>query len=189
MHYLCKTILDYFTDSSITSSQYHIYLYGLKCLMNEFIANILLFSFAFLFGTISETIFWSISFLLLRTSIGGLHMKSHIGCLFISTILGLTCPLINLFLMTIPFKLLLFLWLISIIYIFHFAPIEHIHHPLSLKQKQILKKRSIIIWCMLFTLFILFRTQSTISFSLTTGMLEAISLSLTLLFMKKEHRT
>lgn len=114
MQKLCKIILDYFSDSSITPSQYNIYLYGLKCLMNELVANILLFSFAFLFDTV-----------------------------------------------------------------------EHVHHPLSPLQQQQLKKRSILIWFILFTLFIIFYKYPTISSSITTGMFEAISLSLIALLINR----
>lgn len=185
MQKLCKIILDYFSDSSITPSQYNIYLYGLKCLMNELVANILLFSFAFLFDTVTETIFWSISFLLLRTSIGGFHMKSQIRCLITSTLLGLTCPIINLLFISISFKMLLALWFFTFIYILLFAPVEHVHHPLSPLQQQQLKKRSILIWFILFTLFIIFYKYPTISSSITTGMFEAISLSLIALLINR----
>lgn len=187
MQRLCKIILDYFSDSSITPSQYNVYLYGLKCLINELIANILLFSFAFIFNTITEIVFWSIGFLLLRTSIGGFHMKSHISCLIMSTLLGLTCPIINLFLMKITIRILIFIWIFSFVYILLFAPVEHLHHPLSYLQHQKLKKRSITIWCILFTLSILLHKYPIMSSSLTAGMIEATSLSLIAFLTNKVH--
>lgn len=178
MEKLCKKILNHLIESNIDENKYNIYLYGLKCLINELLANILLFSLAFLFHTTNETIYWSIGFLLIRTSIGGTHMKTHAGCLIVSTLIGLTCPIINYILNLFSFKFHIILWITFLIIIFLIAPIEHKNHPISYLQHKVLKNRAIIIWCILFLLNLFLHKNKLLSLSLTTGVLEAILFSL-----------
>ena len=178
MEKLCKRFLNYLIDSHIEENQYNIYLYGLKCLINELLANILLFSLAILFHTVNETIYWSIGFLLIRTCIGGIHMKTHAGCLTVSTLLGLTCPIINYILNFVSFNIHIFLWIIFFVIIIFIAPVEHKNHPISHQQQKTLKIRAIIILCILFLLNLFLHRNILISLSLTTGVLEAILFSL-----------
>lgn len=118
--------------------------YGIECLLNEIIVDIIIFIFAFIIGRPLEMLVWNVFLLPMRYSIGGHHMSSHIKCIVSSTLWAAVCILIYPYLLGIP-------WLIPIeialtlIIAFRFAPFVHPNHPMSDSHKAKLKRNGKII--------------------------------------------
>lgn len=112
-----------------------IYIYGIECFISEFIGNLLLLIVAILWHQISAMIIWTLSFLLIRTQLGGFHCKTHFSCLCLSTSIGIFSLLINRFWLYHP-SFCIPTYIACLFIIYHFAPIKHPNHPLSANQIQ-----------------------------------------------------
>lgn len=88
---MIEKISHYFSKQlAANTEEEEILQYGFECLINTFIPVILFLVFAIVQNMITETMIWLILFLLLRNYIGGYHASSHVRCIVISTIYGLT---------------------------------------------------------------------------------------------------
>lgn len=112
-----------------------VYIYGIECFISEFIGNLLLLIVAILWHQISAMIIWTLSFLLIRTQLGGFHCKTHFSCLCLSTSIGIFSLLINRFWLYHP-SFCIPTYIACLFIIYHFAPIKHPNHPLSANQIQ-----------------------------------------------------
>lgn len=112
-----------------------LYIYGLECLISEFIGNLLLFITAILLGKLLEIVVWTIIFLAIRTQLGGYHCSSHFRCLIFSTILGIMSLVLNYYFIILP-NIALIISIVCLPIIAKYAPIIHKNHPLSNKQRK-----------------------------------------------------
>ena len=88
---MIEKISHYFSKQlAANTEEEEILQYGFECLINTFIPVIFFLVFAIVQNMITETMIWLILFLLLRNYIGGYHASSHVRCIVISTIYGLT---------------------------------------------------------------------------------------------------
>lgn len=123
-----------------------VYIYGLECFISELIGNLCLFIFAAFLGKLDEMLVWIISFLAIRTQLGGFHCSNHFHCLVFGTLLGISGMLLNTIWFHFPiiaFVIIFFCFL----FIRKYAPIVHKNHPLSESQKRHSKKHGIINFC------------------------------------------
>lgn len=130
-------------------SNKEIYVYGLECFISELIGNLLLFVVALCSGKIIEIAVFTITFLAIRTQLGGYHCTSHFRCLIFSTILGIISLVLNYYWINSP-NIALILTGICFPFIAKYAPITHKNHPLSAQQKRNSKKWVLIFYCVFF---------------------------------------
>ena len=134
IHRLSELLTQYFMKYGQATDTAEVYIYGIECFISEFIGNLLLIV-AILWHQISAMIIWTLSFLLIRTQLGGFHCKTHFSCLCLSTSIGIFSLLINKFWLYHP-SFCIPTYIACLFIIYHFAPIRHPNHPLSANQIQ-----------------------------------------------------
>lgn len=121
-----------------------ILIYGMEAAINEILANIIVFSIAFILHVPLEMLIWQIFWLVLRVNLGGHHANSHWACLTYSTVLAVGCvlllPYITMWTWILPIEIIL-----SLIVAFFIAPFIHPNRLSSEKHKLQVKKRGKII--------------------------------------------
>lgn len=135
IHRLSELLTQYFMKYGQATDTAEVYIYGIECFISEFIGNLLLLIVAILWHQISAMIIWTLSFLLIRTQLGGFHCKTHFSCLCLSTSIGIFSLLINRFWLYHP-SFCIPTYIACLFIIYHFAPIKHPNHPLSANQIQ-----------------------------------------------------
>ena len=135
IHRLSELLTQYFMKYGQATDTAEVYIYGIECFISEFIGNLLLLIVAILWHQISAMIIWTLSFLLIRTQLGGFHCKTHFSCLCLSTSIGIFSLLINKFWLYHP-SFCIPTYIACLFIIYHFAPIRHPNHPLSANQIQ-----------------------------------------------------
>lgn len=129
-----------------------IYEYGFHVAYNNIIDIVSIIIIALLFNTVPETIVYHVSFILLRSTAGGYHTKTHLRCFMMSTIIFI----ISLFLVTrITLPIIsIGLACLSTILIWAKAPIEHENNPMSTgkfnRMKALSRTLSVIFLCLIF---------------------------------------
>lgn len=170
-------ILDSIILDELTDEQYEIYLYGIECLCNELIANLILLIIGIFIHHVYEILVWSFTFVLLRTNIGGYHLHTHRSCVIISTLLGITSPLVNNFFGNLSLVYIIVILLCVLIVIFKIAPVVHPNHPISTKRINYLHKRSMFISTFICACTVLLRySYPSFSYAIYTATIEAVIL-------------
>ncbi len=116
-----------------------ILVYGIECSINEIIANIIMFAFAFAIGRPLEMLIWNVFMLPVRVSLGGHHAKTHSMCLAYSTALAVVCIIIYPFLLNLS-GLVYIEIAITLTVAFTIAPYIHRNHPVSDTHRDKLRK-------------------------------------------------
>lgn len=138
-----------------SSENREVILYGMIAAINEILANIFVFTIAFLLNVPLEMLIWQIFWLALRVNLGGHHANSHLLCLIESTALAVACVLLLPYIVT-------YVWLIpaeiaiTLIVAFFFSPFIHPNRQASEEHKNRVKKRgriTAVIQTILITLF------------------------------------
>ena len=125
-------------------------------------------------GKIGQIMCFYITFLVLRKTAGGIHLKSNKVCMIISLLIFfVSAKIANLFVEMKNFKLNYIIVFLSIMLLAFFSPISNINKPLSRKQKNTFK----ILVCFLSVLFgiisiLLQRKYNSYSFYLSFAMLD-----------------
>ena len=166
-----------------------VYIYGLECFISELIGNLCLFIFAAFLGKLDEMLIWIISFLAIRTQLGGYHCSSHFRCLLFSTLLGIVGMFLNTVWFHFPiitFTIIFFCFL----FIRKYAPIVHKNHPLSESQKRHSKKYGIINFCAIsFITIVLAAFKISIYSSLCSGIILATLLGCIQVILNRHETT
>lgn len=119
--------------------------YGLQNIIGEIPKVFLLFGIAFLLGILKETVFMFIALAPYRSSSGGLHLKTHMGCIIGTTLFycGTVFLSQNIILEQIA-KLILVgvIWFFGLIMIKLYAPADTENVPILSKKER--KKKKII---------------------------------------------
>lgn len=141
-----EKIVDFFMLHAGVKTDRDVYIYGLECFISELIGNLCLFIFAALLGKLDEMLVWTISFLAIRTQLGGYHCGNHFRCLLFSTLLGISGMFLNTIWLHVPMIAFLIIFF-CFLFIKKYAPIVHKNHPLSKSQRIHSKKYGIINFC------------------------------------------
>ena len=136
---LSEKIVDPLMHLAGTEDDRDIYLYGVECFISEVIGDITLFLIALFLGQFGEMLLWIISFLAIRTHLGGYHCESHFRCYIASTLLGVASLPLNRLLLHYPYVTVI-LMLLCLLFILQYAPIVHKNNPRSNDQIRISKK-------------------------------------------------
>ncbi|MBP1547020.1 MAG: accessory gene regulator B family protein [Oscillospiraceae bacterium] len=145
---LAKSTAHFFVEREIVNSKdEEVYAYGMELLfstlLNMFIAVIIGIITSSLF---EMTIFLTV-FILARQCIGGYHAETHLGCMSIFIVVLLTFVTIVKQLseaFIIPVSIISAV--LSFILILLFAPVEHPNKPLNSSEKNVLRRKAIILF-------------------------------------------
>lgn len=156
---LSKRMASFFVRNEVIKSEdEEVYEYGLQLLLSTVFNGIIALILAIISGTILQSICYLAVFALLRKSAGGFHAKTHFGC---CCILAVVLSLFIMFIKFVPNEAYGIVATIavafSVVIILIFAPLEHENKPISDRDKNRLRKISVI-YAVLFTLlvFVLF---------------------------------
>ncbi|MDE6853251.1 MAG: accessory gene regulator B family protein [Lachnospiraceae bacterium] len=170
---LSEKIVDSLMHLADTEDDRDIYLYGMECFISEFVGDITLFLIALFLGQFWEMVLWTISFLAIRTHLGGYHCETHFRCYIASTLLGMVSLPLNHLLLDYPYVTVI-LMLLCLLFILRYAPIVHKNHPRSSDQIRSSKKLTWINFIILSFLAILLAChQNTIYAPLCSGVILA----------------
>lgn len=134
MKRLADQIASWLVYQGLPEEQKEIYSYGLECLANELLADILLFLSALFLHKIPEMFIWCISFTILRVNLGGLHASSHGRCIFYSTVIGiLSVQIYPYFIGSLP--VMIIIAVLICVLTFLIAPVIHPNHPINAQRK------------------------------------------------------
>lgn len=156
---LSKRMASFFVRNEVIKSEdEEVYEYGLQLLLSTVFNGIIALILAIISGTILQCICYLAVFVLLRKSAGGFHAKTHFGC---CCILAVVLSLFIMFIKFVPNEAYGIIATIavafSVVIILIFAPLEHENKPISDRDKNRLRKISVI-YAVLFTIlvFVLF---------------------------------
>lgn len=137
-------IADYLVEKGADPAKREVYSYGLECLINYILSDLLLYTFAALFHQLPAVFVWSVSYTLLRTNIGGSHASTHAACIIFGTIIGMCSLFLNPLWMLSPILPVILLVLI-LVDIAALAPVVHVNHPVSSKNRKKAKRKALVI--------------------------------------------
>ena len=156
---LSKRMASFFVRNEVIKSEdEEVYEYGLQLLLSTVFNGIIALILAIISGTILQCICYLAVFVLLRKSAGGFHAKTHFGC---CCILAVVLSLFIMFIKFVPNEaygiVATIVVAFSVVIILIFAPLEHENKPISARDKNRLRKISVI-YAVLFTIlvFVLF---------------------------------
>jgi len=146
----------YIEKGKIQEAQKEIYFYCFEIMLSTFINFIFLIALALLTNTLIPALIFSIYFIPLRSTAGGLHAKTHLGCvLTLLSIYTLLIILLNMISAETLSLLGIILVIISIIIIFLLAPVDCKNKRLSQEEISEQKHKSRILLIIISLSFIL----------------------------------
>ena len=156
--------------------------YGLQLVFGEIPKTLILFLFAYMLGVLRYTILALLLIVPYRTFSGGVHLKTHIGCIIATNLFYVGNAFLSKSISIEPFYikyiLIAIIWIFSVFMIKLYAPADTENVPILRKKDRTLK-RNLSYITMTLTLFVsIFITNSTISNLLIFGtLLQTISIS------------
>lgn len=186
---LSKRMASYFVRNEIIKSEdEEVYEYGLQLLLSTVFNGIIALILAIISETVLQCICYLAVFVILRKSAGGFHAKTHFGC---CCILATVLSLFIMFIKFVPNEVYSIVAAIAVVFsvvmILMFAPLEHENKPISDRDKNRLRKISII-YAVLFALlgFVLFIARlKMVMICVVLGMFTASSSILAAVIEKK----
>ena len=146
--------------------------YGLEAFYITITKTIVIFGIAAVLGVLKETLFVVFFYNIIRTTAFGMHAKKSWHCYFISATLfigmAFLCKYVN-----INFFVKLFIYLISIITIFIYAPADTYKRPLLNAKKRKIYKIITMFNSLIYLILIIIFKDNVISSYLIMGLLDA----------------
>ena len=112
------------SNKVITTEEKEVYEYGIFQMIVNMLDTLSILSLSILFNELTATCCYIVCFCMLRKYAGGYHAQSLIGC-YGMTIGSTLLMLITIKVFKVPLIVLLSLWLVSLIIIFLFAPVQN----------------------------------------------------------------
>ena len=148
-----------------------VYAYGIELLLSTIFNLIIAIIIALISNEFIPCVINLTAFVTIRMYAGGYHADTHWGCM-----LTLVCVLSAFILIIKTFStatirfLSPILWVLSVLILYKFAPVEHPNKPISEKKKMKLRKKSLIsffIWTIFCIIFYFVKTE--VCFYAVTG--------------------
>lgn len=153
--------------------------YGVECLINECLTDLLLLLIGILTQRIEFFIIWTCSFTLCRLNMGGWHAPTHWLCIMTSCLIGFFCLILAEHFYVIDITFILFINLFCLIYTFCRLPIYSSNHPLPIHRRKKAKYICIVILLLdNIMLFFVFSLHRNLCLSYTLGIWSSIILAL-----------
>ncbi len=140
--FITDTLID---GNVITKEQRSVYIYCFQTLIELFSNLMLTLILGVIFGKIIETIIFLLVFIPLRSTAGGYHCKTATRCLYLSILVYLfvifTCELI----IFLPKFVCIIVCIVNFMVIYLYSPITSSNKPITIDEKNINRKISILI--------------------------------------------
>lgn len=169
---LAKGTACFFVDNKIIEVEdSEVYAYGIELLLSTIFNLIIAIIIALISNEFIPCVINLTAFVTIRMYAGGYHADTHWGCM-----LTLVCVLSAFILIIKTFStatirfLSPILWVLSVLILYKFAPVEHPNKPISEKKKMKLRKKSLIsffVWTIFCIIFYFFKSE--ICFYSVTG--------------------
>lgn len=164
--FLCK-------KNIIPKEEADIYQYGFETILSTVLGFVITLVMGFAFKMALLSVIYYGVFVTLRQLTGGYHADSYLKCNIVFSfvtffVLGMTKLMCISQMYTVSLHLLLLL--ITVICIWHFAPVENLNKPLTLKQKDRNHKTSLVILsvlCILSSVLYAIKTDFAVLIALT----------------------
>lgn len=117
--------------------------YGLQLVIGEIPKNLIIIGLAWLLGVLDLTILAVLLLLPYRTTSGGVHLKTHIGCIVATSIFYIGNAVISKYLVfsrIAQYIIALIVWVLSMIAIKLYAPADTEAVPILRKKERRIKK-------------------------------------------------
>ena len=129
----------------------YVYYYGFQVIYGAINKFLLLILLGLLLNILPQLLLVTISFVLLRIWIGGLHYDSYLKCLYISLLIFTLAALLAKYII-LSLTINIIIYIIVSIVILLYAPVENSNRPLKNNEKI---KFKIISFCVLIVLFLI----------------------------------
>ena len=169
---LAKGMACFFSDNKIIAAEdSEVYAYGIELLLSTIFNLVVAIIIALISNEFIPCVINLTAFVTIRMYAGGYHADTHWGCM-----LTLVCVLSAFILIIKTFStatirfLSPILWVLSVLILYKFAPVEHPNKPISEKKKMKLRKKSLIsffVWTIFCIIFYFFKSE--ICFYSVTG--------------------
>lgn len=163
-----------------------LYDYGYTILKNYLIIFFSVLIFSIWSHTVTETILFSLFLLTLRRYLGGFHFSNHRICNLFSFLLIIIVPIIS-DNIRISFLSLVCVFVIIITISIYIGPVDHYNKRISHQEKQIYKRKSILIEIIYFFLALVcnyFSLNNIMNIIFLTMMVNSLSLIISKMFYK-----
>ena len=119
--------------------------YGLQNIIGEFPKIILVFIIAYILGIFKWTLFTFIALFIYRGASGGVHLKTHIGCILLTTAFYCLIPFVSQYFELVgsaKYITILIIWIFGIVMIKLYAPADT--EAIPILETKIRKKKQIV---------------------------------------------
>lgn len=128
----------------IAVEEKEVYEYGIFQMIVNMIDTLSILALAILFNELTATFCYIVCFCMLRKYAGGYHAKTLIGCYGMT--IGFTLlMLITIKVFKVPLMVILSAWLVSLIIIFLFAPVQNRNKKLDELERIVYRRRVLLI--------------------------------------------
>ena len=118
--------------------------YGLQLVIGEIPKTFVIFAIAYLCGVFELSVLALLFIMPYRTFSGGVHLKTHIGCIIGTSLFYIGCALLSKHIIlgnTLKYTLIVSTWIFSMIMIKLYAPADTENVPILRKKDRDLKRR------------------------------------------------
>lgn len=155
MERMITKITNLLINHNIRMKDKELFMYGLKGLLNYGLIACIVFACSVGLNSILPSLAFVLCFVLIRTFSGGIHLNNRISCFICSIIFLVSIPLLIVNL-NINHLVLLSCCVISIIWIYILAPIDHPNYLLSIHEKNVFKKKTKTVLLLISSILIIF---------------------------------
>ena len=141
LHRICKRITEYITSKKYSEEDLRVVkiCYGIENFFSELLKNVILIIFFFILGYGIEYLVCMFTVFFIRQFMGGIHMKSALGCLLFSlSVYSVTIAADTYLIIPIPLRIMFAVTLLILMILF--APIPSPNRPrYSVKKRRTIK--------------------------------------------------
>lgn len=119
--------------------------YGLQNIVGEIPKVIFVFIIAYILGIFKWTLFTFVILFIYKGASGGIHLKTHLGCILVTTAFYCLIPFVSQYfelISTVKYITILFVWIFGMIMIKLYAPADTEEVPIL--QSKVRKKKRIV---------------------------------------------
>ena len=119
--------------------------YGLQNIVGEIPKVIIVFIIAYILGIFKWTLFTFVILFIYKGASGGIHLKTHLGCILVTTAFYCLIPFVSQYfelISTVKYITILFVWIFGMIMIKLYAPADTEAVPIL--QSKVRKKKKIV---------------------------------------------
>lgn len=153
-------LYEYLTDHG-TKIELDVFLYGYDAALNYLLYMMFTFPIALILGETIEVLVFLFFFIPLRRYIGGYHFNSKVLCLIFSVFFSLIIPYLAITFGQIHFYFRIIILIIMIIITFKIKAVDHPNKRISVVEKLVYTKKSLIIEISYSILILMLYNEST----------------------------